>query len=217
MKIRAVFFDLDGTLLDTLQDLADSANAALARNGLPVHPIKAYRHFVGSGAITLITRAIPPERRTEDTVQACYKDFRGEYDARWDHKTRLYDGIPQLLDALHQNGVRMAVLSNKPQAAVELCVKRFLSRWTFDPVRGEQPGVPVKPDPAGALAMTRHLGLRPEEVLYLGDSDVDMQTAVRAGFFPAGALWGFRTEDELRQAGARAMLSRPTDLLSLLA
>ncbi|MGD9874242.1 MAG: HAD family hydrolase [Kiritimatiellia bacterium] len=217
MKIRAVFFDLDGTLLNTLEDLADSANAALQKHGLPVHPVDAYRHFVGSGAITLITRAMPPGKRSDEIIEACYRDFRMEYDRRWDQKTQPYAGIPELLNELQARGIRMAVLSNKPQAAAELCVKRFLAQWPFDPVRGEQPGIPVKPDPAGALAMAARLGLRPEEVLYLGDSDVDMHTAVRAGFLPAGALWGFRTEKELIEAGARAVLSRPADLLPLLA
>lgn len=217
MKIRAVFFDLDGTLLNTLEDLADSANAALEANGLPVHPLEAYRYFVGSGAVTLITRAIPPDKRTDAMVNACYKRFREEYSRRWDAKTRPYEGIPELLDELQRRGIRMAVLSNKPQAATEECVARFFPRWPFDPVHGHREGVPVKPDPAGALGMARHLGLNPDEVFYLGDSDVDMLTAVRAGFFPAGALWGFRTEEELVKAGACAVLSHPADLLPLLA
>lgn len=217
MNIRAIFFDLDGTLLNTLEDLADSANAALEASGFPVHPVEAFRYFVGSGAITLITRALPPDKIEDKLVSTCYKRFREEYSRRWDMKTRPYAGIPELLDELQRRGIRMAILSNKPQAATEECVARFLSKWPFDPVHGHREGIPVKPDPVGALAMAKHLGLRPDEVLYLGDSDVDMQTAVRAGFFPAGALWGFRTEDELLGAGARTVLSRPADLLSLLA
>jgi phosphoglycolate phosphatase len=205
---------MDGTLLDTLEDLADAMNRVLAARGLPVHPVDAYRLFVGSGAGNLVLRTLPADR--QDMAAQCLQGFLKEYEANWKVKTRLYDGVAELLDALTSRGIPMAVLTNKPQEFAELCMKAFLPAWDFALTLGQMPGVPVKPDPAGPRQVIRHLGVAPEEILYLGDTDVDMRTAVGAGMYPVGVTWGFRTEDELRASGAAVIIDHPMELLGLL-
>jgi phosphoglycolate phosphatase len=216
MTYRAIVFDLDGTLLDTLEDLADSMNEVLAERGFPTHPVDAYRYFVGSGIVDLVALALPEPERTEARIAECVAGMREVYGRRWDNRTLAYDGVPELLDALTERGVKMAVLSNKPDGPTKLAAQKLLPRWRFERVYGQRDGVPKKPDPAGAIALAAELGVEPSECLYLGDSGSDMQTAVAAGMFPAGALWGFRTADELTEAGARALIAHPAQLLELL-
>jgi phosphoglycolate phosphatase len=216
MIFRAVLFDLDGTLLDTLDDLADSANLALRRLELPEHAVEAYKQFVGNGIENLVRRAVPEDRRDAATLAECLKLTRENYAARWAEKTRPYEGVPQLLDALTARGIPMAVFSNKPEDFTRLCVERLLAAWHFEMVLGATPALPKKPDPAGAHEIARHFQVAPAEVLYLGDTDTDMQTAVAAGMFPVGALWGFRDAEELTANGARVLIERPLDLLRLL-
>jgi len=215
MKYKAVLFDLDGTLLNTLGDLADSMNASLARLGAPQHPTPDYRYFVGDGVLELSRRVLPANRRDEATIKAVAAAMREEYSQRWAAKTRPYPGIPELLDALTARGVAMAVLSNKNNDFTKLCVEKLLGRWRFDVVQGLDETIHKKPDPSGALAVARRLKLTPADFLYLGDTNTDMKTAVAAGMFPVGALWGFRTAEELTTNGAKALIAKPMDLLAL--
>jgi phosphoglycolate phosphatase len=217
MARTAICFDLDGTLLDTLDDLADSMNAVLAALGCPAHPLDAYRYFVGDGVENLVRRALPEAARgNEALVREAVPLMRGEYGKRWKAKTRLYDGIPELLDALVAGGVRMAILSNKPHPAVLDVAGHFLQRWRFDAVLGARLETPIKPDPGAALEVARQLGVAPSGFLYIGDTDTDMVTALRAGMYAVGALWGFRTEAELRASGAMALASHPREVMELL-
>jgi phosphoglycolate phosphatase len=213
---RAVLFDLDGTLLDTLDDLADSMNAVLRQLGFPPHPTAPYKYFVGDGVVNLVVRALPEAHRDEATVARAVTLMRHVYGEHWADKTRPYPGIPELLDALAARRVKMAVLSNKPDDSTKLCVARLLPRWRFDAVIGQSRTIPPKPDLAGVRAIIARLGVPAAEFLYLGDTNTDMATANAAGMFAVGALWGFRSADELRQAGARVLLSKPVDLLDLL-
>lgn len=213
MKYRAVIFDLDGTLLDTLDDLADAANRVLAVAGYPVHPREAYRYFVGNGLPTLIRRILPQDRQDAEDADRLIRAFREDYGRNWHVKTRLYDGVGAMLTGLRERGVVLAVLSNKPDDFTRICVRRFLDDWRFEVVLGQRPGVPAKPDPAGALEIAGLLDLPPAEILYLGDSDTDMKTARAAGMFPVGAAWGFRTAEELRASGAGRLSGRPEELL----
>ncbi|OQX09539.1 MAG: HAD family hydrolase [Desulfobulbaceae bacterium A2] len=213
MSFRAVLFDLDGTLLDTLEDLARATNRALARHGLPEHPVDAYRYFVGDGLRTLITRVLPEPRREEATSAAVMAAFQEEYGRSWHERSAPYPGVAAMLDALAAQGVSLNVLSNKPDAFTRLCVDRLLKRWRFEQVRGQREGTARKPDPSAALEIAAELGRTPAEVLYLGDTATDMRTATAAGMFPVGALWGFRTADELQQHGARALVAEPAELL----
>ena len=192
---RAVIFDLDGTLLDTLEDLADSMNASLAGLGYPTHSVDEYRYFVGDGVETLARRALPTGVEPQ-AIAAAVAGMRTQYSSRWCAKTRPYDGVPELLDGLTQRGIPFAVLSNKVHDFSLLCVQRLLGRWQFAAVQGVEEGIAKKPDPAGGLAIAKRLGVTPPQVCYVGDTNTDMATAVAAGFFPVGACWGFRTPDE---------------------
>lgn len=211
-----MLFDLDGTLLDTLEDLADSTNAALAQLGLPPHPLDAYRYFVGDGVRNLILRTLPEGHRDEATVAKAVELMRSIYAEHWADKTRPYPGVPELLDAVAGRGVKMAVLSNKPDDSTRQCVEKLLPRWRFDAVVGQSKAVPPKPDLAGVRQIVADLGVPVEQFLYLGDTNTDMQTANAAGMFAVGALWGFRTAEELREAGARVLIEEPANLLKLL-
>ncbi len=215
MSFSAVLFDLDGTLLDTLEDIADSMNHVLRERALPEHPVEAFKYYIGDGIETLVRRVLPEGKATPELVADCGAGMRAEYGRRWADKTRPYEGVPELLDALSARAVPMAVLSNKPDDFTRLCVDRLLPRWHFAHVRGSRRDVPRKPDPAGALDIARLFHVDPSQVVYLGDTNTDMQTAVAAGMHPIGALWGFRTAEELLANGARALIARPIDLMDV--
>lgn len=216
MRVQAVLFDLDGTLLDTLEDIANSANSALLRYGLPTHSVDAYRYFIGDGVTMLISRALPDESRDSDIIAKCVKGFRQDYSRNWNVKTRPYEGVPELLDALAAKHIKMAILSNKPDDFTKQCVSELLPNHNFEMILGQRDAIPIKPDPVGALQIADRLGITPSRFLYLGDSAIDMKTAVRAGMFPVGALWGFRPLEELQEHGAQAVIDHPMDLLGLL-
>jgi len=216
MQFKAILFDLDGTLLDTLEDLGNSVNRVLAEKEFPTHDLDLYRYFVGDGALMLITRALPKQKRKNDVIQACVDAFQQDYSQNWKVKTRLYDGIAEMLDELVTRNLKLAVLSNKPHRFTKQSVDKLLSNWRFEIVLGQRDAVPRKPSPEGALEIAEHLSIKPENILYLGDSAVDMQTAVAAGMFPVGVLWGFRSAKELNDSGAKALLERPLEVLSFL-
>ncbi len=214
MRFDAVIFDLDGTLADTLDDIADAMNHALRLQDLPARPRDDYRELVGEGVARLVERALPPER--QDAREAVLESLRDYYVAHMLDKSEPYPGVPDLLDRLAERRFPMAVLSNKPQEATRWMVERLFGRWAFAAVLGESPDVPRKPDPAGAVDIARAIGAPPERCLYLGDTRTDMQTAVAAGMYPVGALWGFRDRDELVGHGARAVIAEPLELLDVL-
>ena len=216
MAYKGVIFDLDGTLLYTLRDLTDSVNAALSRADLPTHDEEEYKYFVGDGVEELATRVLPEVRRNGEAIAKLVADIRREYSQRWADTTKPYDGIPELLDALYARGIKMAILSNKPDDSAQATVTRLLDRWQFDMVMGVGPSVPRKPDPTAALQIARRMGIPPQEMLYVGDTDTDMKTAVAAGMYAVGVLWGYRTADELKANGARVLVQQPGELLCLL-
>ncbi len=215
MHFQAAIFDLDGTLLDTLDDLADSANRVLRSLGLPEHPKDAYRYFVGEGMVRLIERILPPQQRDPATLARAVEAFREDYGRNWKNRSGMYDGIAAMLDGLAGAGLRLSILSNKPHEFTLVCVRDLLPGDMFAPVFGKRPGVPAKPDPTAALEIASILKCPPAEILYLGDTATDMETAVRAGMFAVGALWGFRDREELEQSGARVVADRPEDVLNL--
>lgn len=214
--IDAIVFDLDGTLLDSLADLADTMNAVLQTNGYAMHPQEAYRHFVGTGMEALVRRTLPEHARTPDEIAARLEDTRQEYARRWADSTRPYAGVPQMLDALQDRDLPMAVLSNKPDDFTSLTVERLLSDWSFAQVRGQRPDTPTKPDPAGAYAIAEALSVDPARVLYVGDTSTDMQTGRAAGMVTIGVTWGFRDRPELEEHGAHTVIDEPSQLLTLL-
>jgi phosphoglycolate phosphatase len=213
---QGMVFDLDGTLLNTLDDLADSVNFVLHEQGMPTHPVDAYRYFVGDGASVLMTRVLPEGVKNTGMHATCLSRFREVYATHWNVKTHPYDGILPALRSIAQRGIRMAVLSNKPHDATETCVRELLKGVHFDVVQGQVEGIARKTDPGGALAIARSLGIPPEKFWYLGDTATDMQTAVGAGMFAIGAAWGFRTKEELAGNGAQVIIDSPEELLDLL-
>lgn len=215
-RFKAALFDLDGTLLDSLRDLADSMNRALAQFGHPAHPIESYRYLVGEGVVVLATRALPENHRTDEAVEKLLAEYRKDYAANWNVHSRLYNGIPEMLDAFVARGLKLGILSNKPHPLTVQCVEGYLPDWKFDCVFGQRESIPRKPDPAGALEAAEMMGVKPSEVLYLGDTGTDMQTARAAGMFACGVTWGFRPEAELRDTGANAIVHHPREALPLL-
>ena len=216
MSIKAVLFDLDGTLLDTLKDIGNAVNRVMAGKGFPTHELDVYRYFVGDGSAMLINRALPEEKRNDDVIRACLTEFLEDYGRNRNVKTRPYEGIPEMLDALNDRGLKMAILSNKPHELTKQCATELLSHWNFEVVIGQRNGTPPKPDPAGALEVAERLNLPPADFLYVGDSGVDMKTAVASGMFPVGVLWGFRSMGELKDNGSLALVDHPSEILSLL-
>lgn len=215
----AAFFDLDGTLLDTLADIGSACNRMLAAHGFPQHPIPAYANMVGNGFTRTVERALPPQvlaalsrqEREELTDEA-----RAQYAAHLYDHTWPYPGMPEALAELAGRGMVIAVLSNKPDAWTEPIIRHFFPDIPFARIHGARSELPLKPDPQVPLAMLAELGLEAPRCAYVGDSDVDMLTARNAGMLPVGAAWGFRGAAELRAAGARLMADRPAELPELL-
>jgi phosphoglycolate phosphatase len=214
MRYSAIMFDLDGTLADTLADIATAANAVLIALGRPTHDVAAYRRFVGHGARWLFEQALG---ETHHDLAARAKTMLESHFAEHGHPlTQPYAGVTDMLDALSERGVVMTVLSNKPDAAAKHTVDAQFGRWTFAKVLGHREDLPLKPDPASARLICDELNIAASQWLYLGDSEVDMQTAKAASMFAVGATWGFRDRDELLAAGADRLIDHPSQLLDLL-
>ncbi len=214
MDFDAVIFDLDGTLADTLDDIADAMNRVLAGRGCATHSPASYMLMIGSGLRNLVGEALPPELRNAETVAACLDEMMASYREHCLDKTRLYDGVPELLERLRAQGVAMAVLSNKADELTRRIVAALCEPDTFALVVGARPGVPLKPDPAAALLVAEALGVAPDRIAYVGDSGVDMRTASAAGMIAVGVSWGFRTSGELIEGGALVVLDHPGELLA---
>lgn len=216
MQHKAIVFDLDGTLLNTIDDLAYSMNTVLQRAGFPVHNIDQYKIFVGNGLAKLVERSLPLNQQTPNLVQHYVAELKSEYAQNWSIHTRLYPGISELLDELTARKFKLAILSNKADQFTQQMVTSLLSRWHFDQVRGAKPEFPLKPDPTAAIEIANQLRIPPQDFLYLGDSATDMVTANAAGMLAIGALWGFRSCEELLEFGAKYLISYPLELLELI-
>lgn len=217
METKLVIFDLDGTLVDTLADLAAAMNTVLARAGYPTHPVADYRFKVGNGVAKLVARSLPEAaRRQPEVVDETLQQFLDYYNRHDMDATAPYAGIPELLAQLKARGLKLAVASNKPHAAAVEIVHHYFGADLFDCVYGQRPGAPVKPDPAIVHDILHTLDVPAGQALYVGDSAVDMETARRGGIPSVGVLWGFRPEAELREAGARYIVSQPAEILNYL-
>jgi phosphoglycolate phosphatase len=211
-----MIFDLDGTLLNTLEDIAQSMNAALMALGAPTHPVEDYRTLVGRGMEILAFNVLPENRRDPATVTDCVNAMRKEYGRTWAQTTTPYAGITELLALLAERNIKTAVLSNKADVFTKQSVAHFFSAHRFELVLGSSTSFPNKPDPAGALHIASSLGVEPGNCFFIGDSDVDMQTANNAGMIPMGVLWGFRTAEELLANGAKYLVRTPAEILEKL-
>jgi len=214
-KYDGVICDLDGTLVDTLEDLADALNRVLRGEQAPGHSLATYKLLVGKGIRDLVGQALPPEKRSAETVARCYAAMLADYGEHCLVKTRRYDGVAELVGGLRAAGAKLAVFSNKSDELTQRIVRRLFRPDDFEVVVGAQPGVPLKPDPTVALAISERWGLAPGRIVFLGDSGIDMLTATAAGMIAVGAAWGFRTKDELVENGASAVLDHPLELLEL--
>lgn len=212
MKYKAIIFDLDGTLTDTLEDLFLSVNYALRSCGLPERGKDEVRRFVGNGVRKLIERAVPKETGSK-ILERCFEVFRAHYVIHCQDHTCLYPGVASLLTTLHAKGYKMAVVSNKLQSGVDELALTFFN-GVIDVAIGEQPGIPRKPAPDMVEAALTRLGVTREEAVYVGDSDVDLQTAANAGLPCISVLWGFRSRDFLVAHGATTLVKSPQDVLS---
>ncbi len=216
LTFKGALFDLDGTLVNSLEDLADCMNHVLAEHGFRQHSVQEYKYMIGSGIRNLVVEALPEASRSDDLISECHDSMMREYRENCANKTKPYEGVIDLLDQLSARGIQLAVLSNKADELTQKVVSSLLPEVQFAAVMGSSAEWPRKPDPTAALEISRRLGIQPAEFIYIGDTDVDMQTANRAGMRAVGALWGFRTEDELLASGAEHLLNHPTDLLKLL-
>lgn len=213
MPVSSIIFDLDGTLLDTLADIAETANAVLAHHGFPTHNLNEYKGFVGDGLQVLIKRAVPKD--TEATVhEDCRQLFLRIYAESWSRTCRPYDGVIEMLGSLLEMGVPLAVLSNKPDAFTQLFIKRYFSGDSFRLVYGQREGFAKKPDPAVALAMAKDLRQQPRDMLFVGDTGIDIRTGKACGMGTVAVSWGFRTFQELEKDQPDSIINQPTELVN---
>lgn len=213
---RLVIFDLDGTLLNTIADLGEAANFALESYGYPTHSLSSYPFFVGNGVNRLLERVLPEDARTPKNIEILRAKFVEYYDAHNTLHSAPYPGIPELLESLQKMGIGMAVASNKYHSAVTALVAHFFPGIQWCAVEGQKEGVPVKPDPSIVFEILGKVPTPKAEVLYVGDSGVDMETARRACVDSVGVTWGFRPLKELREYHADNIVNRPVEILTLL-
>jgi phosphoglycolate phosphatase len=220
-NFQAVIFDLDGTLINSVPDIANACNAALAQRKHPLHNYEEYKQLIGKGLRNLCERALPLDKQSEDEIEACHAILMDYYLAHPCDATQVYEGIEQVLESLHAAGLKLAILSNKADILTGIIIEKLgLSKY-FSLVSGLRKEFPRKPDPTSALWILSELSkdagqeILPEQVLYIGDSGVDMQTANNSGFYALGVTWGFRSEDEIRQNGAKQVVHQALDILPI--
>ena len=216
MPYKAVIFDLDGTLLDTVADIGSAANRVLIKAGYSPHPLIAYQQFVGSGVAVLFERALPQNAADSSVVTECVSNFEREYETCWNQATLPYDGICELLDKLTGMRFDLAILSNKPDAFTKKCVTEYFPGYCFDPVFGQRQEVPRKPQPEAVWEIMQYHGVSAEQTVFVGDSEIDVLTAQNAGIFAVGVTWGYRLPEALIAQGVNLLIDEPRDLLSFI-
>lgn len=213
--IKAVLFDLDGTLADSLIDLAGATNYALGVKGFPAREVEEFKYFVGDGIPKMLERALPESARSNELIEELKDIFLPYYAEHYADNTYAYDGVPELVNELKKCGFIVAVVTNKAQHMADKVVHKLYGD-SFELIFGLRPNIPAKPDPTAALMAMEELGVTPEECVFIGDSGMDVATAVNSGAVPVGELWGFRLEDELRANGAKYIISKPNELLDII-
>lgn len=225
-RFKAVIFDLDGTLLDTLTSLWYCANRSLKKEGLKELPKDNFRYYAGDGSLVQVQRYLkdtvitepdknPPDPHDPDNLQYYYDSYISVLNIFSDYEVKPYEGIPELLGWLKDNGIKIAVLSNKPDTATQSVITKHFGH-DFDIVLGKKDDMPKKPDPKGAYMIAGEFGLKPEEIIYVGDTNTDMLTGKNAGMYTVGALWGFRDYKELAENGADIIISHPSEIRNLI-
>lgn len=214
--MKLVIFDLDGTLVNSIYDLADSVNSILKGNGYPIHETDKYYYFVGNGTRKLCERAIPEDKRNDAEIDRIHELFLKHYSENYLNKTVLYDGVKATVKALIESGVKCAVASNKTDIFTNEIIDAFFEKNTFCCVSGKRDGFAAKPDPKIVYDILKKTGTDKQDAIFVGDSNVDIMTARNAGIKSVGCLWGFRTYEELEEAGADYIINEPADLLKIL-
>ena len=213
--IKAVIFDLDGTLVNSLEDLAISTNYALNLFGFPIHETDKYKYFIGDGMQKLIERVLPEDNRDSETKTKVFDAFINYYSKHYLDKTVAYEGIHNVIKTLKQDGIKIAVVSNKADKMAKIVVEKIFGD-IFDFVVGKRDGYPTKPDPKLTLEVIDILGVKPEDCAFVGDSGMDMAASVNAGCIGIGALWGFRTKEELQSNGADYVAQQPLEIIDII-
>lgn len=212
--LKAFLFDLDGTLIDSLADLAAAVNRMLVEHGYPERELEVFPRYIGDGVRQLVERALPEQARSKENIEACLRDYQRHYAEGWHDKTVVYAGIQELLTELKARGFKVGCISNKPHRFTTLCCDHFFPAGTFDVVLGQRDEVPRKPDPAGALEAAALMGVDVTECAYVGDSGIDMSFARNSGMTGIGVSWGFRSVEELRENGAALIVDHPVEILA---
>lgn len=216
MKFKAIIFDLDGTLVNSLEDIANSMNGVLQKRNLQVHETENYKTFIGNGLRNLVSTTLPEAQRDDAVIQLCLDEMLAHYSENCLVKTQLYEGIPALLDELVKRGIKLAIFSNKKDELTKKIAAQLLNKWPFEVVVGMTTEERRKPSPEVPIEIANKLGLQPGEIIFAGDSGVDMQTAVNSGMYAAGVTWGFRTAEELTKNGADVLIHYPADFFNIL-
>jgi len=214
MKYKGIIFDLDGTLVNSLEDISDAMNTVLTGLNYPTHTYDTYQYFIGSGLRNLVSKALPASNNSDEQIEICFDCMINEYREVCTIKTKPYEGIIELLDLLTSQNIKLAVFSNKADELTKKIASEIFPDY-FNAAVGLSTEALKKPNPFEALAIAEKWNLKPAEILFVGDSDIDMQTAVNANMFPVGVTWGYRTEAELRASGAKVTINHPSDLIQI--
>lgn len=215
MKFKGIIFDLDGTLVDSLHDISDAMNTVLESLNYPTHTYDTYQYFIGSGLRNLVSKALPATNNSDDQIEICFECMINEYREICTLKTKPYEGILELLENLTSKNIKMAVFSNKADELTKKIASEIFPNY-FDTAVGLSTEELKKPNPFEAVEISKNWNLKPEEILFVGDSDIDMQTAVNANMFPVGVSWGYRTEEELKTSGAKLVINNASELIEIL-
>lgn len=215
MKFNAVFFDLDGTLANSLEDLANSVNYVLKQKGFPTHKTESFKYFAGDGILKMIERAAPPELNNSPVILELKENFMEYYSEHYADNTTAYDGLIELVESLKKKGIKLAVVTNKAQVMAEKVVTKLFGN-SFDYILGLREGIPAKPDPTGIFMAMKALNVEPKDCAFVGDTGMDVAGGVNAGAYPIGVLWGFREKDELVKFGAKEFAVTADELLKIL-
>ncbi|MFB9078449.1 HAD family hydrolase [Flavobacterium procerum] len=215
MKFKGIIFDLDGTLVNSLEDISDAMNKVLQGLNFPTHTYETYQYFIGSGLRNLVSKALPATNNSDEQIEICFECMINEYREMCTLKTKPYDGIVELLEKLTSQNIKMAVFSNKADELTKKIASEIFPN-NFDTAIGLSTEELKKPNPFEAVEISKKWNLKPEEILFVGDSDIDMQTAVNANMFPVGVTWGYRTEEELKNSGAKVVVNTASELIEIL-